>query len=204
MGGGSPPCWKSVAQKIQSQGKADRRDADQGAPNIRGCPSPGGRARGTATVRPWGGRPDPSLIELIPNIAQHEAAQGNYNINELIMNRRSGGLFAASGYLSRFSQVAHVRSADRRPGRPHRGPTPPGRKGRARSQWLIACERAHRSRSRIDHVSGLGCGQLSSYKGATDSENVRARQQGTHARPAAGGVSGQARTVSRQLIAHAW
>src|ERR1700677_232764 len=79
---------------------------------------------------------------------------------------------------------------DRRPG-----------KGQPRFQTEIACERAHRSRSRIDHVRSLGGGRLSAYKGATDSENVRARQRGTHARPAAGGVSGQARPgrLGRQL-----
>src|SRR5215470_4093283 len=60
-----------------------------------------------------------------------------------------------------------------------------------------ACNKGYSSRSRIDHVRGLSRSVLSSYKGATDSWNVRARQPGTHARPAAGGVSSQVRTVAR-------
>ena len=72
-------------------------------------PLAGGRARGTARTRPWGGRPVPSLIKLIPNVAQHEAAQGNYNINKLMMNRCSGGLFAASRHFSGPPQVRRVR-----------------------------------------------------------------------------------------------
>jgi hypothetical protein len=83
-----------VPQKIQTWGR-DQRSLTV----VRGCPSPGGRARGTARSRPWGGRPDPSLKRLIPNTTRHEAAQVNYNINELIMNRCSAGLFTASRYL---------------------------------------------------------------------------------------------------------
>ncbi|HEV3381875.1 MAG TPA: DEAD/DEAH box helicase [Trebonia sp.] len=43
--------------------------------------------------------------------------------------------------------------------------------------------------------SGLSLARVSTYKSATDSRNVRVRQPGTHARPAAGGVSGQVKPV---------
>jgi hypothetical protein len=90
---------------------------------VRGCPSPGGIARGTARSRPWGGRPDPSLKKHIPNAAQHEAAQVNYNINELIVNRCSAGLFAASGHLSGPCRSRMFGLLVRGCGRPLRGPT---------------------------------------------------------------------------------
>jgi hypothetical protein len=127
-GAGAPHAGSPSPQKIHKWGR-DQRSLTM----VRGCPSPGGRARGTARSRPWGGRPDPSLKKHIPNAPQHEAAQVNYNINELIVNRCSAGLFTASGHLSgcrrspggtprgarvRAPQVTRVRPAGPRRGRP--------------------------------------------------------------------------------------
>ena len=77
-----------------------------------------------------------------------------------------------SGYAFRRTVPAYPPRADNRqvppalpPGRGHplfqpRPPLAPGCRqaawqGSGRSQWLIACERPHRSRSRIDHEWGL-------------------------------------------------
>jgi hypothetical protein len=100
--GGSSP------QKIHTWGGGPKGHR----PWLGGAPRRGGRARGTARSRPWGGGPDPFLKKLIPNMAQHEAAQGNYNINELIVNRCCGGLFAPGAYLPPTSG-GHPRSTVR-------------------------------------------------------------------------------------------
>jgi hypothetical protein len=70
-------------------------------------------------------------------VAQHEAAQVNYNINELIVNRCSAGLFTPSGHLSgsRRSRArdpadcARRASAGPRRGGPRQSPTGPACKG---------------------------------------------------------------------------
>jgi hypothetical protein len=132
MRGGSPPRQKSAPQKIHTRGR-DQRSLTV----VRGCPSPGGRARGTARSRPWGGRPVPPLKKFIPNTTRHEAAQVNYNINELMMNRCSAGLFASSRHLSGPPQVTRVRASRALgPVGPHQDPTAAllARGGRASSR----------------------------------------------------------------------
>src|ERR1700684_4375409 len=111
-----------VPQKIQIRGRRPEGTATM----VRGCPSPGGRARGTARSRPWGGGPDPSLKKLIPNAARHEAAaQVNYNINKLMMSRCSAGLFTAGGHLSGHRRSRAFGRLVRGAAGPPPGPTAP-------------------------------------------------------------------------------
>ena len=74
-------------------------------------------------------------------------------MNELVLNRRSGGLFAAGEQSSGPEAPGAAGPAGAAPAPPRAAA--PRRKGGARLQWLSACERAHRSRSRIDHAQGL-------------------------------------------------
>jgi hypothetical protein len=107
-GGRVPPCRKSVPQKIQTRGRRP-----EGAPTrfSRGgvFPLAGGESEAHRTVPALGGWAGPVLKKLIPNTAQQEAAQGNYNINELMVNRCCGGLFAPGAYLPPAS-AGHPRS----------------------------------------------------------------------------------------------
>jgi hypothetical protein len=60
------------------------------------------------------------------------------------------------------------------------------------SMTAAGMKRNNQSRSRIDHIRGFASGPIRRRK-VSRTQNVRTRQPGTHARPAAGGMPRQAR-----------